>query len=96
MKIHHTRFGMLVAALALVGAAACAPPKIMIKDEFIPGRDKVARSMVQQTHVGGDDEVDLSDYFIEVCEIENAKAATCNTSLVLRNVTNWQFTNWND
>lgn len=82
-----------VAGAILLGLAACAPPKIMLSDSFLPGTDKAARESIQQvgTVKGSKDDVILTNYYVQVCDVDGRQQTNCKTTLVLENITDYQL-----
>ena len=79
-------------AAVLFGAlTACAIPKVMIGDEFVPDQAKVARSSVKLVGETGsqNNRQALSNYYIQICDVKGTTATNCKTSLVLANITNY-------
>lgn len=85
----------LLALLPLAGAialfTACRPPKILINDVFVPGHNKVARYSVKPLATTQKGETTLSNYYIQICDIQGREASNCKTTLVLENITNYYF-----
>ena len=85
----------LALATALVGAlAACAPPKIMLYDQFLPGTSKVARESIKVSGTvgSGDTAATLTNYYVQICDVNGAEQTNCKTTLVIENITNYQVT----
>lgn len=80
-----------VAGLVLTGLVACAPPKIMLYDSFLPGTSKVARESIKFAgSVGsGDNQVDLTNYYVQVCDVSGTTQTNCKTTLVIENITDY-------
>ena len=82
----------LCAMAALLGAlSACAIPKVMLSDGFVPNTSKVARSSVKVVgQLGtGQNSQPLQNYYIQVCDVQGTTATNCKTSLILENITNY-------
>jgi hypothetical protein len=81
-----------MAAVLLGALTACAIPKVMIGDEFVPNQAKVARSSVKLVgDVGGQNNRQaLMNYYIQICDVKGTAASNCKTTLVLENITNYQ------
>lgn len=83
-------------AIAAVGGlalalSACAPPKIMLYDSFLPGTSKVARESLKFAGAigSGDSQVDLTNYYVQICDVQGTTQTNCNTTLVIENITNY-------
>lgn len=85
----------LIGAL-LVTAVGCAVPKVMISDTFVPNTSKVARYSVKLVAAGDEDkgQADLSNFYIQICDVQGTTATNCKTTLVLENITDFQFTGY--
>lgn len=81
-----------VAGLVLTGLVGCAQPKIMLYDSFLPGTSKAARESLKYAgSVGsGDNQVDLTNYYVQVCDVEGTTQTNCNTTLVIENITDYR------
>lgn len=81
-------------AAAIVGLTACMPPRVMVFDEFVPEQAKVARTSVELVgDVGaGDNKTSLSNYYIQICDVSGKTSTNCHTTLILENITDYQFT----
>lgn len=87
-----------IKALAFVATAialctACTPTKLIIADTFVPGTNKVARSSIKYVgSIGEDDnQTDLTNYYIQICDMHGKEARNCQTSLILANITDFQI-----
>jgi len=82
----------LFATIALTGLVACVPPKIMLHDSFLPGTNKAARESIKLAgELGNDDNaVQLTNYYVQVCDVDGAEQTNCRTSLILSNITDYQ------
>lgn len=88
------RFSVIGALLAT--AVGCAVPKVMIRDTFVPNTSKVARYSVKIVAAGDDEkgQADLSNFYIQICDVQGTTATNCKTTLVLENITDFQFTGY--
>lgn len=78
------------AAAVLIALAACTPKKVMLSETFVPGSPKVAKSSFKT--VGGDKKNGLlSNYYIQVCDVNGGQSSNCKTTLILENVTDFQI-----
>lgn len=92
----HARGALRLAALAsftLLFTSACVPPKLMIADGFIPGTTKVARESIQVSGTIGTskDSTTLTNYYVQICDVNGTVETNCKTSLVLENITDFQI-----
>jgi hypothetical protein len=80
-----------MAAVLLGALSACAIPKVMIGDDFVPNQTKVARSSVKLVGETGsqNNKQALSNYYIQICDVKGTTATNCKTSLILANITNY-------
>lgn len=71
--------------LAVLGLAACAPPKVLFSNVYI-GDDKIAQSVYQDSHIGGDAET--FDFFVRICDLDETarSAVNCQETLIVDNV----------
>ena len=78
------------AALGLF-LTGCAAPKIMLSDSFIPQTNKVIRESLKPAgSIGsGDNATDLTNYYVQICDVSNGTESNCRTTLVLDNITNY-------
>lgn len=83
------RYTLVVLGLVAVTplATACAPRKVMVQDQFVPGTNKVARSLLR--YASSDADQEWVHYYIEVCDNGTKVAENCNVTLVLENVTGY-------
>ena len=90
--MHNTARIVAVCGLLLAGLAACTPPKIMLYDSFLPGTSKVARESLKYAEsVGsGDTQVDLTNYYVQICDVNGTTQSNCNTTLVIENITDYR------
>ena len=76
----------------LLGLGGCQPA-YLIGAYHIPQTTKVARA--QQVFAGsvgsGDSAVNLINYYVQVCDLDQGKATNCKTTLVLDNVVTVQL-----
>jgi len=79
----------ILLSTALLGA--CANPKIMLADSFLPDTNKVIRESLKQAgSVGsGDGATELTNYYVQICDVANGVESNCKTTLVLSNITNY-------
>lgn len=80
------------ATLAILALAACTPKKLMLSEGFVPGHSKVAKNAIKV--VGSSKETTLSNYYIQVCDVQSGKSTGCKTTLILENVTDYQVNTW--
>lgn len=80
----------------LATAVGCAVPKVMIEDKFVPNTAKVARYSVKLVASGDESkgQADLSNFYIQICDVQGTTATNCKTTLVLENITDFQFTSY--
>lgn len=76
---------------ALAFSTACKRPKVMVGDRILVGTDKVARTSVKEVTRANKGEATLSNYYIQICDINAGTATNCRTTLVLENITNYTF-----
>jgi hypothetical protein len=76
--------------LAGVLFTGCATPKVMLYEQFIPGNAKVVKESLKPVGQMGSKEnrVQLSNYYVQICDVQGNQATNCKTTLVLENVTN--------
>lgn len=78
--------------LSALAVCACAPRKLMLFDTFVPGHDKVARAAVKPVgSTGGKNPTMLTNYSIQICDVNAGVATNCRTNLILENLTNYQL-----
>ena len=75
-------------ALTVLALAACTPKKLMLSESFFPGSSKVAKTSIKV--VGTSKETTLSNYYIQVCDVQSGTSSGCKTTLILENVTDYQ------
>lgn len=96
MSAHTLRLAATAALLA--SGLGCVTPKVLVQDAYLPGNDKIVRTMVQisgSVETGTRDNpqnIEMTNMYVEICDLENSKATNCRTTLVLDNVLNYQFT----
>ncbi len=74
-----------VIGLGIVSAIACAPPpKIMTSHQYL-GETRSAKTLIQQSGQANDDE-QLYNYFLRVCDLNTSSEKQCKDSLILENV----------
>ncbi|TNE91395.1 MAG: hypothetical protein EP330_05355 [Deltaproteobacteria bacterium] len=88
---------LILVGLALASSVACMPSKMMLSEGFVPGHDKTARASIKTVGSAGsgDNKTLLSNYYIQICDVDNGVASNCRTNLILENVTDYQVqTGW--
>jgi hypothetical protein len=77
--------------LGLVGLVGCGTPKIMLHDSFLPDTNKVVRESLKQAgSVGsGSNETQLTNYYVQICDVNGSEQSNCKTTLVIENITNY-------
>lgn len=82
-----------IALGALLLALGACQPAFLVNAYHIPQTTKVARA--QQVYAGsigsGDEAVDLINYYLQVCDLDQGRATNCKTTLVLDNVVTISF-----
>ena len=80
-----------VSGLLLAGVIGCSVPKVMLTDSFLPGTNKAARELVKVVGSSGSgkDKVVLSNYYVQICDVNGTEQSNCRTTLVLENITNY-------
>ena len=81
-----------MSALMLAGLAACAPQKIMLGDTFFPDTNKVARESLKISSDQGNSGTGgtgLTNFYIQVCDVNGNDQTNCQTTLVLENITDY-------
>ena len=73
-----------VLPLAVLGLAACAPPKVLVTNSYV-GPDKIAQSVYQDSTVG---EVETFDFFVRICDLDETarSSVNCQETLIVNNV----------
>lgn len=88
-----TPMKLAAGTLAFLALAACTPKKLMLSETFVPGASKVAKTSIKT--VGTKKEAVLSNYYIQICDVQSGKSSNCKTTLILGNVTDYQVrTGW--
>lgn len=81
-----------MSALMLAGLAACAPQKIMLGETFFPDTNKVARESLKVSGAQGNagtGDAALTNFYIQVCDVNGNSQTNCQTTLVLENITDY-------
>lgn len=78
-------------ALTALFLGACGAPKIMLHDSFLPDTNKVVRESLKSAgSVGsGQNATELTNYYIQICDVQGSQQSNCKTTLVLDNITNY-------
>lgn len=89
-----SKIGVLMLAPVVLGLAlttACKPKKYMLHDTFVPDHAKVARYSVKPVGTVGTDRaaLGLSNYYIQICDVQGDVATNCKTTMVLANITDF-------
>lgn len=79
---------LAAATLTVLALAACTPKKYLLHESFIPGSAKVGKASIKP--VGSKKEAMLSNYYIQICDVQAGRSTNCKTNLVLTNITDYQ------
>lgn len=70
---------------ATLSVACAPPPKVMTSHQYL-GETRSAKTLIQQSGQGNDDG-QLYNYFLRVCDLNTSSEQQCKDSLILENVT---------
>lgn len=87
------RLGLMLLPVGLLAlGTACKPRKMLLYETFVPSHAKVARYSVKPVgSAQGAKDVQLSNYYIQVCDVSGKTSTNCQTTLVLENITNVRY-----
>ena len=84
---------VLIVVFLILFASACAPPKILIRNEFgkFARENKTIKLFIVHAGTlqepGGKEKKDIYHLFIRVCDLDNEnKEVNCKDSLILKNI----------
>lgn len=71
---------------ALLLCSGCTS-RYLVNSYFVPQTDKVVRTQVALAgNIGGADGVDVVNYYMQVCTLNEGQATDCKTTMVLDSV----------
>lgn len=85
---------LMIRVALLAAMSGCSVPKLMLHEGFVPGYNKVYKESILPIATVGtkDSQVTLSNYYVQICDVQGNQASNCQTTLVLESINNYQVT----
>jgi hypothetical protein len=66
----------------------------MLYEGFVPGHNKVYKESILPIATVGtkDNKVVLSNYYVQICDVNGNETSNCQSTLVLESINNYQIT----